>query len=139
MSFTYNPALTTDLAKVRFFIGDMVSGSGPKPDGTNFADDEITGTILLTGSWQKAVGQMLRLLSTLWASQAGSMSAGQLSESSSQADAFRQMADAWDIKAGLLGGAGPWGGAFGFASESVPFFTRRGVVTEAASEIESHL
>lgn len=45
MAFTYNLASTdTDLlniSKVRFEIGDTVSGVGVRPDGSNLTDEEI--------------------------------------------------------------------------------------------------
>ncbi|MBK9003490.1 MAG: hypothetical protein IPM41_06395 [Sphingomonadales bacterium] len=39
MAFTYN--LSTDLGKTRLAIGDTVNGSGPRPAGTNYSDEEI--------------------------------------------------------------------------------------------------
>jgi hypothetical protein len=40
MSFTYN--VTTDIGKVRLALGDNVEGSGVRPDGTNFEDEELS-------------------------------------------------------------------------------------------------
>jgi hypothetical protein len=39
MAFTYD--LTTNVGQVRLALGDTVSGSGVRPDGSNFTDAEI--------------------------------------------------------------------------------------------------
>ena len=39
MTFTY--VLTTDVGKLRLKLGDRTSGSGLRPDGTNFSDEEL--------------------------------------------------------------------------------------------------
>ena len=54
---TYKGDLSTDLDRVRFYLGDTddVTFVGPKPDGSFFGDDELNGLITLEGSWQRAV------------------------------------------------------------------------------------
>ena len=76
MSFSYSTELTTDRDKVRFFIGDTVSGSGPKPDNGNFTNEEIDGLVTLAGSWQGAASMALRALSSSWMNQANSLKIG---------------------------------------------------------------
>lgn len=72
MSFSYR--LTTDLGKTRLAIGDTVDGTGPRPDGTNYSDEEIgvylTPIIAAGQSYGRAVAQMLRLLANEWTSKA---------------------------------------------------------------------
>jgi len=51
MAFTYAGDLGTDRDKVRFYINDRVSGSGPRPSDGNFTDDEISGLITAEGNW----------------------------------------------------------------------------------------
>lgn len=66
MAFTYDDALTTDLAKVRFWIGDTAEGNGPKPSDGNFTDAELSGLITLSGNWQRAVYAALMALVSAW-------------------------------------------------------------------------
>ena len=72
MAFTYN--LSTNLGKTRLAIGDTVDGTGPRPDGTNYSDEEIgvylTPIIAAGQSYGRAVAQMLRLLANEWTSKA---------------------------------------------------------------------
>jgi hypothetical protein len=66
MAITYDDTLTTDRDKVRFWLQDTVSGSGPKPSDGNFSDDELTGLIATYGSWQRAVYAGLTVLANAW-------------------------------------------------------------------------
>lgn len=66
MAFTYDDTLTTDLAKVRFHLGDTVSGTGPKPGDGNFTDAELGGLVTMSGSWQRAVYAALMSLASQW-------------------------------------------------------------------------
>ncbi|MGB8644037.1 MAG: hypothetical protein WCF84_02280 [Anaerolineae bacterium] len=47
MAFTYD--LTTDLGKLRLLLGDTTSGSGIRPDGSNFLDAELTYFLSVEG------------------------------------------------------------------------------------------
>jgi hypothetical protein len=67
MALTYNGTLTTNLDRVRFYIGDQATSSGPKPAGANFTDAEITGLVTLEGSWQRTVAACFEMLAGLWA------------------------------------------------------------------------
>ncbi len=66
MAITYQDTLTTDRDRVRFYIGDTVADSGPKPGDGNFTDAEIAGLITLSGSWQRAVYAALIALASAW-------------------------------------------------------------------------
>lgn len=66
MAFTYSGTLATDLDKVRFYLQDTVSGSGPKPADGNFTNAELTGLITTEGSWQRAVAAGFETLATAW-------------------------------------------------------------------------
>ena len=95
MTITYLGTLATDLDKVRFYIGDRVDGSGPRPGDGNFTDTEIGGVITVAGTWQRAVGQLLDALSVEW-SQHADISVGPRSQSFAQvAEAYAKRADKW--------------------------------------------
>lgn len=54
MTFTYNVASPTDVTRVRFHTGDTVE------DSAKWSDEEITFVITESGSWQRAVIQLLQ-------------------------------------------------------------------------------
>ena len=66
MAFTYVGDLSTDRDKVRFWLQDTTSGSGPKPSDGNFTDAEIDGLVTTYGSWQRAVYAGLTVLAPAW-------------------------------------------------------------------------
>lgn len=66
MAFTYLGDLSTDTDKVRFYVGDTVSGRGPRPESANFTDAEIAALISLEGGWQSAVAGCFEALSAAW-------------------------------------------------------------------------
>ena len=76
MSWTYNANLSTDRDKVRFFIGDTVSGSGVRPNNVNLTNEEIDGLLTLGGSWQAAAALACRALASAWMNQANSVAIG---------------------------------------------------------------
>lgn len=65
MAFTYD--LTTALGQVRLALGDTTSGTGVRPDGTNFSDAEIQVFIDLENSVDLAVARACDVLATQWA------------------------------------------------------------------------
>ncbi len=77
MTFTY--ALSTDIGKARFELGDSTSGSGVRADGNNFSDEEIQMLIDREGSVKAAVAAACEMLSRDWAKVA-STSVGPRSE-----------------------------------------------------------
>ena len=66
MAFTYSDALATDRDKVRFYLGDVVDGAGPRPADGNFSDAEIAGLITAEGCWQRAVAAGFERLDAEW-------------------------------------------------------------------------
>lgn len=76
MSFSYSSSLATDRDKVRFFIGDTVSGSGVKPSGANLSNEEIDALVTLAGSWQGAAALACRGLASSWMNEANSVKIG---------------------------------------------------------------
>jgi hypothetical protein len=95
MALTYIGDLSTDLDKVRFHIQDTVDGSGPKPGGDNFEDDELDGLVTIEGTWQKAVAASFEVLSAAWSSYAD-ISVGPRSEQFSQiAERYHEQAEKW--------------------------------------------
>ena len=82
MTFTYD--ITTACGQVRLALGDTTSGSGVRPDGSNFSDAEIA--YFLAQEEQSVDGATARaceVLATQWATQAD-LTVGPRSESLSQ-------------------------------------------------------
>ena len=104
MTFTYTGDLGTDLDRVRFHIGDTVSGSGPQPADGNFTDAELGGLISTHGSWQRAVAAGLDNLATLWRRYPSFKADGLSLNRSDIADGFAEQATAWRKKYGLSTG-----------------------------------
>lgn len=66
MTFTYLGTLATDLDFIRFKIGDTVSGSGVKPNGGNFTDEEIAGLLVIEGTKERTVAALYETLANVW-------------------------------------------------------------------------
>ena len=85
MSFTYDP--TTLVGKVRFQIGDyknadLEPGTGVRPDGNNFSDEEIQFYLDQNdGDVIGAAHDLLVVLATEYATRATSVMLGPFSES----------------------------------------------------------
>lgn len=104
MAFTYNPALTTDLAKVRFAIGDTVESSGPKPDASNYQDAEINAIVTQEGSWQAAVVYLMRNLAILYSPEAQYFKIMEWTASHGDtSEKWTLRADAFEMRFGLSG------------------------------------
>ena len=103
MAFTYNGELSTDLDKVRFYIQDTVSGSGPKPSDGNFTDDEVTGLLTVEGSWQRAVAASYEALAAAWRKHVSFQADGLRMDRSDIAKSYAEQAKQWRVK---YGGAG---------------------------------
>ena len=103
MAVTYSDSLTTDLSRVRFSIGDVTSGAGPKPADGNFTDAEITGLITIEGTWQRAVAACFETLASLWAKQVTFASGEQSASLSHVAQQFRESAASWRSRFGATG------------------------------------
>lgn len=69
MSFTYD--LAENVGKLRLALGDTTSGSGVKPDGANFSDEELEYILEQEGdSVDMATARACEMLATHWANQA---------------------------------------------------------------------
>jgi hypothetical protein len=100
MTFTYAGTLTTDLDKVRFYIQDTTSSSGPKPDGVNFTDAELNGLLTTEGSVGRAVAACFETLAAVWRTRYNFTSDGQNFQRAAVADGFQALADQWRTKYG---------------------------------------
>ncbi len=115
MSFTYS--LTTDTGKVRLEIGDVTSGAGIRPDGSNLQDEEIAVWLTREGSMMRAAAAACEALSRQWATVANTAS-GPLRE---DADS---VAGKWAARAKELRGAYGHGDANSTGGVFVGGFTR---------------
>jgi hypothetical protein len=106
MAFSYDDRLTTDRDRVRFYIQDTVSDSGPKPGGDNFSDDEIDGLVTLEGSWQKAAAGALEVLAALWGQYVDTQVGPRREQLSQTAARYAQMAQQWRSRHGSTAVAG---------------------------------
>lgn len=95
MAFTYSDALTLDLDLVRFYLGDTVSGSGPKPGDGNFSDEEIAGLVTIEGTWQRATAAAFETLAGLWARHVNFSADGTQVSQSDIAKQYRESALIW--------------------------------------------
>lgn len=98
MAFTYN--LSTNLGKVRLAIGDTVNGSGPRPNGANYSDEEINvylSPVIAAGyGYGRAVVQLLRLLANEWAGKANVSIGDYSAQYAAVADNYRRAAAEWE-------------------------------------------
>lgn len=82
MTFTYS--LSSNIGKVRLLLGDTTDNSGPRPDGSNFEDDELDFFLELEGeSVDLATARACEVLATQWAAVAD-LTVGPRKESLSQ-------------------------------------------------------
>ena len=90
MSFTYD--LNTEVGKVRLEIGDVTTGRGILPDGSNISDEEVQVYLEREGSVMRAVAGACEMLATRYAALAD-VDVGPRSESLSQiSKAYRERA-----------------------------------------------
>lgn len=64
MSFSYD--LTTSVGQMRLALGDTTSGTGVRPDGSNFSDDELEYFINAESSLDLAMARACDVLATQW-------------------------------------------------------------------------
>lgn len=100
MAFSYDEALTDNSDKVRFSLGDTERDKGPRPDGRNFSDAEITH--LLTAESDvvnAAIAFGFETLRDEWASFAVSEKEGDVSfDAKSVFEKFDKAAKQWRAK-----------------------------------------
>ncbi len=98
MTFTYAGALATDKEKVRFEIGDTTVNAGPRPDSSNYSDEEIAVILTEEGSVGRAAARLCEVLAREWSALAGSVKMADYSESLSDRAAYFA-AQAADLRA----------------------------------------
>lgn len=115
MSFTYSSTnLSSNLARVRLAIGDTTSGTGPRPDGSNFTDEElsvfITDAVAAGGTWRNAVPPILRILANQYAAAAKKTDDAEISEDLTQTSReLRQQAKEFEANITSAGAAASGG------------------------------
>ena len=107
MAFTYN--VTTALGQLRLEIGDTVSGAGPRPDGTNYSDEELnvllSPIIAAGGGYGLGVARMLRRLGSEYSHDAD-VTIGEFSmRYAAVAENYRKQAAAWEMGVDTSGGS----------------------------------
>ena len=106
MALTYSGTLATDLDKVRFYIGDRVASSGPRPASANFTDAELAGLITTEGGWQKAVAAAFETLAGEWAAYVDTAIGPRRQSFSQTADRYENLAKTWRRRSGSSSRAG---------------------------------
>lgn len=124
MTFTYD--LSTDIGACRLELGDTVSGSGVKPDGTNLTDEEVQALLTREGSVMRACAAACELLSRHWA-RVANISVG------SRREDFGAVSEQWAQQAKTL--REQYGGASGSVTAfSVGVKRNDGYATAAGTE-----
>lgn len=95
MTFTYNGTLTTDLDTIRFRIGDVTSGSGIRPDGGNFTDEEINGLLALEGTVGATIAGLYERLAGEWSNYVDTKIGARDEKLSAVADRYMKLAREW--------------------------------------------
>ena len=96
MALTYIGDLSTDLDKVRFYIGDTAASAGPLPSAANFTDAELNGVLSLTGTVNKSVSAAMGAIAARWASYANITVGPRREEYAAIADAWAKRKNDWD-------------------------------------------
>lgn len=92
-TFTYD--LSTQVGQIRLEIGDTQQGGGVRPNGSNYADEEIAHFLAEeAGHTGRATARACEALARDWARTAGSQRLGPRSHERLQADAFDRQAQA---------------------------------------------
>ena len=95
MTFSYAHTANPTTAKIRLLIGDTNRGSGPRPTGKNFSDEEIDVFLSMEGSHaMRAAAAALETLSVEWSTYAGQFRTGPVDEDFQQAAAYADRATA---------------------------------------------
>jgi len=100
--FTYNDALSTNRDKVRLRTGDTQEDAGPRPDGRNFSDAEVTFILSEESSQVNgAIAHTFEILSNEWAQAAIEEREGDVSfDAREVAENYRTQAGIWRQKPG---------------------------------------
>jgi hypothetical protein len=101
MAFTFTDDLSTDLARLRFAVGDNISGMGIQPDGSNVADATMNALIAAEGTWQLAAVRVCETMAQHWRRMAN-VTAGPINQQlGDRADGWQKSADDLRAKYGI--------------------------------------
>lgn len=104
MTFTYVGTLATDLDKIRFKIQDTVSGTGVKPNGGNFTDEEIAGLLTVEGNnINRTVAALYEALAVVWANYIDTKIGSRDEKLSQIANRYAKLAEDWRNTYGYSG------------------------------------
>jgi len=106
VAFTYVGDLSTDLDQVRFYIGDVTSGSGVLPGDSNFTDAELNGLITNEATWQRATAAAFDVLVARWMRYVDNTTGPRRENLSQIAEGYRKQAATWREKYGIADTAG---------------------------------
>jgi len=105
VGFSYDTTLATDVDRLRFNVGDTVSGAGPKPDDGNFTDEELAGILESEGSIERATAYVCDALSIMWSRHVSFTADGTQIALSDVSRRFAEQASLWRTKAGRRAGS----------------------------------
>lgn len=95
MTFSYDHAANPTTAKIRLLVGDSKENNGPRPDSSNFSDEEITVFLGMEGDHaMRAAAAALEALAAEWSGYTGELRTGPVDERFQQADAYAKRAEA---------------------------------------------
>lgn len=95
MAVTYVDTLLTDRDIFRAQLNDTVSGSGPKPSGGNFSDNEIAGILTIEGNVNRAIARGYEILAGAWANKGLSEIGPRKEDLQKVSDAYAKLAKQW--------------------------------------------
>lgn len=95
MAVTYVDTLLTDRDIIRAQLNDTVSGSGPKPNGGNFSDNEIAGILAVEGSANRAIARFYEILAGVWANKGLSEIGPRKEDLKAVSEAYAKLARQW--------------------------------------------
>lgn len=107
MAFTFDDTLATDRDYIRFYVGDTVENSGPRPKAgnTNFSDALIAAVLSSEGHRVATVAALFEALSNEWARHKTAEREGEVSVDTKEvADQYASLADEWRSKPNGGGG-----------------------------------
>jgi hypothetical protein len=95
MTFSYDHGAKPTTAKIRLLVGDSKETAGPRPDSSNFSDEEIDVFLDMEGNHaMRAAAAILETLAAEWGAYNGQLRTGPVDEQFQQAAAFTARAEA---------------------------------------------
>jgi len=102
MAFSYDEALTADRDKIRLRVGDTQADAGPRPDGRNFSNAELSFILTDEDSVvNAAIAHCFEILASEWTQHALTEREGEVSVDSREVAAnYRKQASFYRQKPG---------------------------------------